>query len=161
MSDYNNYLMHRSHKYIKRERVNGQWRYYYPGDNVTNGNNREDKKRLLLRVPDAYKPKKFEPTTYLGKPAYLDERGHAYVGDYETALANKYKMDLKFANAKMESALKETQYNNSIQRRIDDTVKDITSAAKYVSNVGKTTVNRGRNTVANLLDKLEKKIRVD
>lgn len=105
METYHNFLEHRAHKYIKKERApSGKWRYYYP---KKNDGPRDAKAKRILREDYTYRdnfnsepykkgniltelPKKHEAKPKKGGP------GTMRILDENTGLYRSYKViDLK------------------------------------------------------------------
>lgn len=109
---------------------------------------------------DDYKPEKFEPSSIGNTSGYVDENGIFYRGNYNDALARKKSSDYAAYKAKIAASLKESRYNSSIQKKIDDAVNDISKTVKRVADIGEDVINRGRNALAGLMEKAAHKLRV-
>lgn len=139
----NSELMHRNHKYISRKWKNGRWVYEY-----------EMPKK---KVPNEYKPE-LKKTMYGNSVGYVNKDGLFFRGDYETARNKSYEYDLKKAEAKAQSQLREQNYRKSAKRHVDDTVRDISNGVKKVSSFSKSTIDKGRKKVASFLRSFANKI---
>lgn len=137
----NNELYH--WKYKSRKKVNGKWRYEYDTKKVST--NRSG-------VPEAYKPN-LKKSTYAGRNGYTNDKGLFFAGDYESARKQSYEWDLKQADSKAKSQLKEQQYRSSAKRHVDDAIKDAKNTAKKISYFSQKQIDKGRNWLIKKLSK--------
>ena len=137
----NNELNH--WKYKSRKKVNGKWRYEYDTKKVST--NRSG-------VPEAYKPN-LKKSTYAGRNGYINDKGLFFAGDYESARKQSYEWDLKQADSKAKSQLKEQQYRSSVKRHVDDVVKDAKKTAKKVSDFSQKQIDKGKSWLIKKLSK--------
>lgn len=148
--DASDSLQHWKYKYKKR--VNGKWRYYYDDSRARkNGSNPG-------KAPTSYKPESFgkwEQTSFGSRKGYVDSNGIFYEGDYDTARQTKWEREFKAIGVKTEVERAKSQYNGSVRKKIDDVIDSVTE----LRDLGKETINKGRNAAADILDKLSKKIR--
>lgn len=168
----NNELYH--WKYKSRKKVNGKWRYEYDTpksssnrntkvtltDNtgykktkVVNSNGDQVRRSYVTnKVPDAYKPN-LKKSSYAGKNGYVNNEGIFFSGNYESARKQSYDWDIKQADSKAKSQLKEQQYRSSVKRHVDDVVKDAKRTAKKVSDFSQKQIDKGKSWLIKKLSK--------
>ena len=151
---YDKFLMH--WKYTKREKIGDKWKYYYDDDAARkNGSNPG-------KVPESYKPDRFEKweeTTLGSKKGYVDSKGIFYEGNYDTARQSKWEHEFRNAGVKAEVERAKAQYNNSVRKKVDDGMDAISDLGVLAISNGKNVIDTGKKAVANILDKISKKLR--
>lgn len=145
----NDYIEHRSHKYISREWRRGRWNYTYP--------NEVKAKAVGRQVPDVYQPD-MKPDTFGSRKGYT-YKGIFYDGNYNQARARAYERDLQEANAKAIAQLREQNYRRSVQKKIDDLMKSIREEGRKVCDLSADWIEKGSKKLVEILrdtaDKLE------
>lgn len=150
----NNYLMHRSHKYIdKHKSKSGNWIYVYDKSKASRNRNIIKKDKTYNNdVPDEYQPK-MKKTDYAGRQGYVNEYGIFFDGDYETARAKMYEWDLKIADAKMKQQKEEQSYKGRAKRKINNFLR-----STFSEDTAEKTRNAVENVINNAKDKELKKL---
>ena len=151
---YDNFIKQR--KNTKPKKNGDKWKYYY-----------DDKKKKKNgsnpgKVPESYKPDRFEKweeTTLGSKKGYVDSKGIFYEGNYDTARQSKWEHEFRNAGVKAEVERAKAQYNNSVRKKIDDGVDAISDLGALTISNGKHVIDTGKKAVANILDKISKKLR--
>ena len=68
-------------------------------------------------------------------------------------LNSSYEWDLKQADSKAKSQLKEQQYRSSAKRHVDDAIKDAKNTAKKVSDFSQKQIDKGKSWLIKKLSK--------
>lgn len=143
----NNYLMHRSHKYIDNHKTkSGNWIYVYDKSKASRNIIKKDK-TYNNDVPDEYQPK-MKKTDYAGRQGYVNEYGIFFDGDYETARAKMYEWDLKIADTKMKQQKEEQSYKDRVKRKINNFLR-----STFSEDTAKKTRNAVEKVINNVKDK--------
>lgn len=170
-NDFRDYKALKHYKYVKRERVNGKWRYTYPSDASTRKQTTADKEEAtnttntlsdrvknaqdnsIFRYPEAGKaPDYFKPDltpkTHGSSRGYINSRGFFIEGDYENARQLTWEMECKILDDKA-AKLREEQTKP----------RGVISGLSRLPEVSEELIAKGKEAVNNFLNKLSKRKR--
>lgn len=142
---YTNELYHaKSHKYLYKKKVNGKWRYYYYVGKNAYGSDRDSvrgytKLQDMLGYDERDKMKRATARYDALLPYYVSKRAPI---EEKERLTKLYERNRKIYRRQAEYAI--NAYSKTPLSKID--------------NVGRA-IDRGRNAVANILERTSKKIR--
>lgn len=138
-ADYSDELKH--YKYIKRERINGRWVYYY--NTLPLANEKEGLERNIKT--DKYMLK------YQLRDINPQRDGRLYGPSYYKRALRQDRIDLAKTNAKM----KGIQYTADTLNRASRFILKSKIASKKISNQISKTINSGKNYVNKIINKLK------
>lgn len=139
--DYTDGIKH--WKYIKREKRNGRWVYYYKDDKYD---------KLLKESSNAYANKKIAVNNYYdAKKKYDSLNGPTSINTYKKALNNKINAAEKANKARRKSEMADKQYDKYAKKTA---IRRI-SGKKLVKvlNTSSEIISKGKKYLSNLLKK--------
>lgn len=139
--DYSDGIKH--WKYIKKERRNGKWVYYYKDDNLTKAKERYDRDKDAIEYENGkrmYGQKDMTHTTHRGK--VIDDP------TYNKLRKDIVESSIKYKYAKNKSDQRKKKYKAPI--------KALNKMSDVNYNIRKK-INRGKKAIAKLFKKMKKK----
>lgn len=139
--DYSDGIKH--WKYIKKERRNGKWVYYYKDDNLTKAKERYDRDKDAIEYENGkrmYGQKDMTHTTHRGK--VIDDP------TYNKLRKDIVESSIKYKYAKNKSDQRKKKYETPI--RVLNKMSDVNYNIKKK-------INRGKKAIAKLFKKMKKK----